>query len=84
MWRLYLEVGILVVIAFGLGALVASVVVRRLVPLDPPDDELGPAPTNVGASDAGWKSVSRRRSSLPTRYWQLMPWWCSRPSGVSR
>jgi len=52
MWRLYLEVGILVVIAFGLGALVASIVVKRLVPLDPPDDELGAAPSDV-SSDAG-------------------------------
>jgi len=58
MWRLYLEVGILVVIAFGVGALVASLVVRRLVPLDPPDDELGPAPSNPGETGAGAGATS--------------------------
>ncbi len=41
MWRLYLEVGILVVIAFGIGALVAMLVVRRLVKDAAPGDELG-------------------------------------------
>jgi hypothetical protein len=58
MWRLYLEVAILVVIAFGFGALVAAVVVRRLVPLDPPDDELGPVPTTTDASGAGTGAAS--------------------------
>jgi hypothetical protein len=41
MWLLYLEVAILVVLFFALGALAATLVVRRLVAEAPPGDEVG-------------------------------------------
>ena len=41
MWLLYLEVAILVVLFFALGALVATLVVRRVVDDEPPGDEVG-------------------------------------------
>jgi hypothetical protein len=41
MWLLYLEVAILVVVFFALGALVATLVLRRVVDEAPPGDEVG-------------------------------------------
>lgn len=41
MWLLYLEVAILVVVFFALGALVAALVLRRVVDEVPPGDEVG-------------------------------------------
>lgn len=43
MWRLYLELTVLVLVAFALGAGIAYLVVRALVPATPPGDELGDA-----------------------------------------
>ena len=41
MWLLYLEVAILVVLFFALGALVATLVLKRVVKETPPGDEVG-------------------------------------------
>jgi hypothetical protein len=41
-WLLYIEVAILVVVFFAVGALLAAAVMRRLVPDLPPGDEVGP------------------------------------------
>lgn len=41
MWLLYLEVAILVVVFFAVGALVATLVLRRLIDEVPPGDEAG-------------------------------------------
>ena len=41
MWLLYVEVAILVVIFFVLGASVASLVLRRVLDEAPPGDEVG-------------------------------------------
>ena len=52
MWRYYLELSILVVLAFAIGAGVAALVVRRLVKDAPPADETTPetAPTAEATS----------------------------------
>jgi len=44
MWRLYLELTILIVLAFAVGALLARMVVRLVVkhgpPVEPPDESV--------------------------------------------
>ena len=51
MWRFYLEVTVLVLLAFAIGAGLAAVVVRRLVREAPPGDELPEPATDASPAE---------------------------------
>jgi len=51
MWRLYLELTILVVLAFAVGAALALVVMRRLVKETEPADETDRPAPGTGAAE---------------------------------